>query len=81
MPDPKPAAYRLFSWMRQGLLAGITNATGTGNTCAPGHLVPTVRLRINDTRHVSLKSIEADAVARIVFIIGVRSLISANFHT
>ena len=29
MPDPTPAAtYRLFSWLRQGLLAGITNATG-----------------------------------------------------
>jgi len=32
MPDSTPVAYRLFSWMRQGLLAGITNATGTGNT-------------------------------------------------
>ena len=35
MPDPTPAAYRLFSWMRRGLLAGITDATGTGITSAP----------------------------------------------
>lgn len=38
MPDPTLAAYRLFSWIRQGLLAGITNATGTGNPSAPDHL-------------------------------------------
>ena len=64
MPDPTPAAHRLFYWMRQGLLAGITNATGTGNICAPGHLVLTVRLRINDTRNGSLESTGAVAVAR-----------------
>ena len=54
MPDPAPAAYRLFSWMRQGLLAGITNATGTGNISAPGRLVLPIRLRINDTRDVDV---------------------------
>lgn len=76
MPDPAPAAYRLFSWMRQGILAGITNATGSGNTSAPGLLVLTVRLRIKGTHDASPKTIGADAVAREVFIIGVRSLIS-----
>jgi hypothetical protein len=70
MPDPTPAAYRLFSWMRQGLLAGITIATGSGS--APGNLVLTVCLRIKDTRHVNSKSTGAYAVARDVFIIGVR---------
>ncbi len=62
MPDLTLAAYRLFSWMRQGLLAGITDATGSGNTCAPGYLVLPMRLRINNTRDVSPKSIGADAI-------------------
>lgn len=52
MPDPTPAAYRLFSWMRQGLLAGITHAAATGS--APGPLVLPIRLRINDTRPVDV---------------------------
>jgi hypothetical protein len=54
MPDPTPAAYRLFSWMRQGLLAGMTTAADTGNTSAAGHLVLSIRLRINDTRDVDV---------------------------
>lgn len=54
MPDPTPAASRLFSWMRQGLLAGLTNAAGSGNTSAPGHLALPIRLRINDTRNVNV---------------------------
>jgi hypothetical protein len=52
MSDPKPAAYRLFSWMRQGLLAGITGASGAPS--ATGHLVLPVRLRVNDTRNVDM---------------------------
>jgi hypothetical protein len=75
MPDLTPAAYRLFSWMRQGLLAGITNATGSGNPSAPCHFVLPIRLHIKIKRHLSPKSIEAAAVARDVFIIGVRPLI------
>jgi hypothetical protein len=78
MPDPTPAAYHLFSWMRQGLLAGITDATGSGNTSAPGHLVLTVCLRINDTHDVSSKSTGADAVVRDLFIIGIPPQISAH---
>ena len=80
MPDLIPAAYCLFSRMRHGLIAGITNATGTGNTSAPGHLVLTVRLRINNERHLSPKSIGADAVVRDVFIIGVRPQFPPNFR-
>jgi len=77
MPNPTPAAtYRLFSWMRQGLFAGITTATGTGNTSAPGHLVLTVRFRTNDTHDVSPKSTGADAGARGVFRVGVGPLMS-----
>lgn len=52
MPDPTPAAYRLYSWMRHGLLAGITNATSTGS--APGHLLLPIRLRINNMRTVDV---------------------------
>ncbi|HEU5102577.1 MAG TPA: hypothetical protein VFU22_26315 [Roseiflexaceae bacterium] len=52
MPDPKPATYRLFSWMRQGLLAGMTNPAGASS--APGHLVLPMRLRINSTRDVDV---------------------------
>jgi hypothetical protein len=54
MPDPIPAAFRLFSWMRQGLLAGITNASSASDTSAPGHLVLPIRLRINNTRNVDV---------------------------
>ena len=53
MPDPTPAAtYRLFSWMRQGLLAGVTDATGAAS--APGHLVLSIRLRVNNPRDVDV---------------------------
>ena len=53
MPDPTPAAtYRLFSWLRQGLLAGVTDATGAAS--APGHLVLSIRLRVNNQRDVDV---------------------------
>jgi hypothetical protein len=53
MPDSTPAATcRLFSWLRQGLLAGVTNATDTGN--AAHHLVLTIRLRVNNQRDVDV---------------------------
>jgi hypothetical protein len=51
MPD-STAEYRLFSWMRQGLLAGITRFPGSAATSAPGRLVLPVQLRINNTRDV-----------------------------
>jgi hypothetical protein len=54
MPDPTPAEYRLFSWMRQGILAGITNAPGSGATSAPGRLVLPVHLRINNASDVDV---------------------------
>ena len=54
MPDPTPAAYRLFSWMRQGLLASIRQAAGSGATGTPGGLVLPIRLRINNARDVEV---------------------------
>src|SRR5215218_2053076 len=54
MADPTPAAYRLFSWMRQGLLASINQAPGSGDAATPGGLVLPIRLRINNTRDVDV---------------------------
>jgi hypothetical protein len=65
MPDPTPAAYLLFSWMRQGFLAGSTNATGRV-AATQAHLAISLpnRLRVNVTRDVSPKSTATDAMVR-----------------
>jgi hypothetical protein len=55
MPDGTPAAaYRLFSWMRQGLLAGMTSTPGSGGAAVAGGLVLPIRLRINSARDVEV---------------------------
>jgi hypothetical protein len=54
MPDSTAAEYRLFSWMRQGLLAGITQLPEGGATSAPGRLVLPIHLRINNARDVAV---------------------------
>ena len=41
------AAYRFFSWLRQGLLAGITNSASALPT-VNGHFALPIRLRVND---------------------------------
>ena len=49
MPDPTPApTYRLFSWLRQGLLAGMTNATDAATPAHPAIWCYPIRLRINN---------------------------------
>jgi hypothetical protein len=53
MPAPTPAATsHLLSWLRQGLLAGMTTAAGAGT--AAGHLVLPVRLRLNHQRDLDV---------------------------
>jgi len=48
MPDsPATAVVRLFSWLRQGLHAGITAATASGTS--DGHLAVPMRLRVNNS--------------------------------
>lgn len=47
MPDNPTAVTRLFSWLRQGLHAGIT--AGMANPAPDGHLVVPIRLRVNNT--------------------------------
>ena len=79
MAIPTPANYVFLPWVRQGLLAGLTNATDSGNTSPPCHIVLTVRLRIKNTRNVGPNSTVTDAVVREVFIMGVRLLISIVF--
>ena len=79
MAIPTSANYVFLPWVRQGLLAGLTNATDSGNTSPPCHIVLTVRLRIKNTRNVGPKSTVTDAVVLDVFIMGVRPLISIVF--
>jgi hypothetical protein len=52
MSEPA-AAYRFFSWFRQGLLAGIANSGSTAPV-ANGHLVLPIRLRVNDASDVDV---------------------------
>src|SRR5262245_14142018 len=52
MPDPTPAAYRLYSTLRQRPLAGTTTAARRGPAPASSLLVFPVTLRINDARVV-----------------------------
>src|SRR4029453_7783729 len=54
MPDiPADAAYRIYSWMREGLLAAIS---ASGNQSAPlsGRLVLPIRMRVNNARDVDV---------------------------
>jgi hypothetical protein len=53
MADPA-AEFRLFSWMRQGLLAGFARTTGSSAPTAPGRLVVPVHLAINGARGVDV---------------------------
>lgn len=46
------AAYRFFSWFRQGLLAGISNS-GTASAVS-GHLELPIRLRVNDVNDIDV---------------------------
>ncbi len=52
MSEPT-AAYRFFSWFREGLLAGITNSSSAAPV-ANGHLVLPIRLRVNDASDVDV---------------------------
>lgn len=47
MPEPTPATYRFFSWLRQGLLAGLSKNAAASPPAAAGHLVLPIRLRVN----------------------------------
>jgi hypothetical protein len=42
------ASYQLFSWFRQGLLAGLTNSASAASV-TDGHLVLPIHLRVNTT--------------------------------
>lgn len=48
MPDPTAATYRFFSWLRQGLLAGLSNNAGSGAPATAGHLSLPISLRVNN---------------------------------
>jgi hypothetical protein len=52
MPEPT-ATYRLFSWFRQGLLAGLTNSA-SATPATNGRLGLPIRLRVNNTRDVDV---------------------------
>src|SRR5436309_13904996 len=55
MPEPVVGAtYRLFSWLRQGLLAGITNSASSSTRATAGRLVLPIRLRVNNARDVDI---------------------------
>lgn len=55
MPDPAASAtYRVFSWFRQGLLAGITNSAGSSTQTTNARLVLPIRLRVNDAHDVDV---------------------------
>ena len=51
MPDNTTAKTRLFSWLRQGLNAGLTAA---GSSAADGHLAVPIRLRVNDAQEINV---------------------------
>ena len=55
MPDTTPtqAIARLFSWMRQGLHAGMTTAS-SGMTTQDGHLAVPIRLRVNSSNAIDV---------------------------
>ena len=47
MPEQIAATYRFYSWLRQGLLAGLSGP-GASSTPSGGRLALPVRLRVND---------------------------------
>src|SRR4029434_2388933 len=51
MPDSTTATTRLFSWLRQGLHAGLTAA---GSPATDGHLVVPIRLRVNGAQEINV---------------------------
>lgn len=54
MPESTATAtYRLFSWFRQGLLAGMSNSA-SATPITNGHLVLPIRLRVNNTSDVDI---------------------------
>src|SRR5215831_5301394 len=54
MPETSTTAVaRLFSWMRQGLHAGITAGQGSAVT-ADGHLAVPIRLRVNSANEIDV---------------------------
>ena len=54
MPEPTAASYRFFSWLRQGLLAGLSNQAGASPPLTSGHLVLPIRLRVNSAAPVDI---------------------------
>ncbi|MDR4474346.1 MAG: hypothetical protein MRJ92_17405 [Nitrospira sp.] len=54
MPEPTPATYRFFSWLRQGLLAGLSNQAAATPSLTSGHLVLPIRLRVNSAAPVDV---------------------------
>jgi len=54
MPEPTAASYRFFSWLRQGLLAGLSNQAGASPPLTSGHLVLPIRLRVNSAAPVDV---------------------------
>ena len=54
MPEPTTASYRFFSWLRQGLLAGLSNQAGASPPLTSGHLVLPIRLRVNSAAPVDV---------------------------
>ena len=47
MPEPTAATYRFYSWLRQGLLAGLSGP-GAPSPATAGRLALPIRLRVND---------------------------------
>ena len=47
MPEQIAATYRFYSWLRQGLLAGLSGS-GASSTPSAGRLALPIRLRVND---------------------------------
>lgn len=54
MPEPTAATYRFFSWLRQGLLAGLSNQAAATPPLTSGHLVLPIRLRVNSAAPVDV---------------------------
>ena len=54
MPEPTAATYRFFSWLRQGLLAGLSNQAAATPSLTSGHLVLPIRLRVNSAAPVDV---------------------------
>ncbi len=53
MPEPTAATYRFYSWLRQGLLAGLSGPSASSPATA-GRLALPVRLRVNDRAPIDM---------------------------